>query len=211
MPALGLILDMMIVGLLGATIFYAVRLSRNLDAFRSNRADMERLIRELSAQITRAQEGVTALDDSARQSGDELQSLVTKARGMIEELTLMNEAGDSLAARLENLATRNRVVADELGGAAANLVYPGASAKPAPEKYTPDKKVEPPTYRDPPLTPPSFFAIRDPDFDRDADEKPSVLGSAVPEDFGSENDGFESQAERDLASALRRRRPRGET
>ena len=214
MPGLGLALDIIIVVLLGATIFYAIRLSKYLDAFRSNRADMEYLIRELSSQITRAQAGVTALDDAAKESGEELQTLVTKARGMVEELSLMTEAGDNLAARLENLATRNRTMVDELGSTAAGMVYPSSRPAPTPasfaaEKYQPEKKAEPPTYRDPPLANSTFFAIRDPDFDRE--EKPT-LGSALPrsEPGSADSDDLESQAERDLASALRRRRPRGD-
>ena len=216
MPGIGLILDVVIVVLLGATIFYAIRLSKYLDAFRSNRADMEYLIRELSSQITRAQAGVTALDDAAKQSGEDLQTLVTKARGMVEELSLMTEAGDNLAGRLENLATRNRTMVDELGSTAAGMVYPGSRPAPAsftPEKYQREKKAEPPTYRDPPMANSTFFAIRDPDFDRD--DKPSsgsTLGSALPraEPEPSDLGEHESQAERDLASALRRRRPRAD-
>ena len=80
MPGLGLILDVVIVVLLGATIFYAIRLSRHLDSFRSNRTSMERLIRELSMQITRAQEGVTALDEASKDSGAELRDLIIKSR-----------------------------------------------------------------------------------------------------------------------------------
>lgn len=219
MQGMGLVLDILIVALLGATIFYAMRLSRNLDAFRSNRSDMERLIRELSSQITRAQEGVTALDDAAKESGEELRTLLQKARGMIDELTLMTEAGDSLAGRLENLATRNRSMVDELGSTAASLVYPSSktSAPVVPssfaEKYSPDKRAEP-SYREPPAAASPFFSIRDPDFD--ADEKPATLGSALSKniDLPGTGDGasdLESQAERDLASALRKRRPRSDT
>lgn len=216
MPGIGLVLDVVIVVLLGATIFYAIRLSRNLETFRSNRSEMEHLIRELSTQITRAQAGVTALDDAAKESGDELRTIVAKAQGLIDELALMTEAGDNMASRLENLATRNRSMVDELGNTAASLVYPGAKPAPAPytpEKYTPDKKSEP-AYRDPPLTNSTFFAIRDPDFDRL--EKSGVLGSAVAEErdissaLSDNEDDHASQAERDLASALRRRRPRNE-
>lgn len=202
MPGMGLFLDIVIIALLGATIFYAMRLSRHLDVFRSNRTDMERLIRELSTQITRAQEGVTALDDAAKESGDELRDLVNKSRALSEELALMNEAGNSLAERLEGLATRNRVIADEMGSTAMNLVTPGSrlqsslaaerrplgSAAPAEEK---------------PVTPykPSGFMIRDPDFSAD-DDRPM---SKEDRDFA---DGFESQSERDLAAAMRRRKQR---
>lgn len=186
--ALSLTMDIVIILLLGATIFYALRLSRHLDAFRSNRADMERLIRDLSSQITRAQEGITTLDDVAKESSDELRKLVDKAGGLSDELQIMVESGNSLAARLENLATRNREISDEMNERAVNLVYPGGK----PPVLTADRKPEPGITTAPPR---SMFAIRDPDFSEEAEE----------EDIESEEDGLLSKSERQLAAALRRK------
>jgi hypothetical protein len=202
MPGMGLFLDIVIIALLGATIFYAIRLSRHLDVFRSNRSDMERLIRELSTQITRAQEGVTALDDAAKESGDELRDLVNKSRALSEELALMNEAGNSLAERLEGLATRNRVIADEMGTTALNLVTPGSRLQSslAAER----RPLGAPVKEDRPVSSPKLatgFMIRDPDFSEE-DERPV---SKEDRDFA---EGFESQSERDLAAAMRRRKQR---
>jgi hypothetical protein len=204
MPGPGLILDIVIIVLLGATIFYAIRLSRYLESFRSNRAGMEHLIRELSMQITRAQEGVTSLEEASKESGTELRDLVIKSRELTEELALMNEAGNSLAERLEKLAVRNRTVVDELGSTAASLLYPGVKKtlppKPSPMQPPQDLEVKS-----------GLFSIRDPDFapdlapDFDHDEDISIAPSAA------DTSGLESQAERDLASALRRRRARDDT
>lgn len=206
MPGMSLILDIVIIVLLGATIFYALRLSRHLDAFRSNRSDMERLIRELSAQITRAQEGVTALDDASRSSGDELRSLITKAQGLTDELSLMTEAGDSLAARLENLATRNRTIVDELGQTASNLVYPGTKTL---GSATHERKVD--VLKADEASPASLFAIRDPDFQTDRDDEENFFKEdPVENDKFSGSDDFATQAERDLAAALKRRKMRGD-
>jgi hypothetical protein len=195
MPGPGFILDIVIIVLLGATIFYAIRLSRYLESFRSNSAGMDHLIRELSTQITRAQEGVTSLEEASKQSGVELRDLIVKSRELTEELALMNEAGNSLAERLEKLAARNRTVVDELGSTAANLVYPGVKQAPPPRPAAPPPPREPETKG-------GFFSIRDPDFDRE--EEISIESAA------SEESGLESQAERDLAAALRRRRARGD-
>ncbi len=175
--ALGFLLDIVILVLLAATIFYAVRLTRHLNQFRSNRQDMERLIRELSMQITRAQEGVSTLDEVSRTMGDELRTSITKGRALADELTIITEAGNNLASRLENLATRNRSLADDISQRAVNLVYPG-------DVPTPAEKPEP--LRAARADMPSF-AIRDPEFMKDDDD-------------------FETEAERDLAAALRRKR-----
>ena len=76
MSGLMLGFDLIIIAMLGATIFYAVRLSKHLSIFRSNRSEMERLIRELSMQITRAQEGISTLDEISSTTGDDLRKMV---------------------------------------------------------------------------------------------------------------------------------------
>ncbi|HOO52201.1 MAG TPA: DUF6468 domain-containing protein, partial [Alphaproteobacteria bacterium] len=125
MSGLMLGFDLIIIAMLGATIFYAVRLSKHLSIFRSNRSEMERLIRELSMQITRAQEGISTLDEISSTTGDDLRKMVAKAQGLCDELSLMTEAGDSLAERLEKLATKNREIADDIGQNVVGSVYPG--------------------------------------------------------------------------------------
>ena len=209
MPGLSLILDIVILVLLGATIFYAIRLSRHLDAFRSNRSDMERLIRELSSQITRAQEGVSALDEAAKDSGDELRSLVSKSQSITDELSQMTEVGNSLATRLEGLATRNRSLVDELGQNAAHMVYPGSRPAPQPLAATKPSWAEPretiKEERDTTAAKNALFTIRDPDFEADSEK------SADPNETDDRGNTLETQAERDLANAMRRRKMLGDS
>ena len=179
---LSLVMDVVIAALLVVTIFYAIRLSKHLDDFRSNRSAMERLIRDLSSQITRAQEGVTHLDDAARASGQELRKLIDKATGLTDELEIMTESGNKLAERLDSLASRNRDIADNMTHSAAKLTYPGTrAASMAAEKPTRQKEPEEVPTK-------SFFSIRDKDFND-----------------GAEDDGL-SQSERALAAALRRKK-----
>ena len=122
MSGLMLGFDLIIIIMLAATIFFAVRLNRHLSIFRSNRSEMERLIRELSTQITRAQEGISVLDDMSNTKGDELRRMIAKAQTLSDELSLMTGAGDSLAARLEKLAVKNREIADDMGQNMVNTV-----------------------------------------------------------------------------------------
>lgn len=197
---MALVLDIVVIVMLGVTIFYALRLSRHLDTFRSNRSDMEKLIRDLSTQITRAQEGISTLDEISKDRGDELRRLVAKAQGLSDELQLMTESGNSLAGRLEGLATKNRTIVDELSDATINRVYPGG--KPSVVPYQPEERK---AVRTPLGTSPSSasspFTIRDPDFES-YEKKPSL------EERGSfEESGFSSQAERDLADALKKWTP----
>lgn len=202
LPQLSFAFDILITCLLAATIFFAVKLSRHLDSFRSNRANMENLIRELSNQITRAQEGISVLDELSSNRGDELRCSITKAQALSDELQLMTESANSLAEKLENMAIRNRTLIDEMDDKALGLVYPGAKTS-APSPVPPLTAVKTPRYEET-LTKAKaekvaevFFAIRDPDFEADDDESDNFDGE------------FSSQAERDLAEALKRRNPQG--
>lgn len=201
--------DILITVLLGATIYFAVKLSRHLDTFRSNRSDMETLIRELSSQITRAQEGISVLDELSTTRGDELRGLLGKAQGYIDELHVMTESGNSLAERLETMAVRNRELIEEMDEKALGLVYPGtktSSAAPVP----PLTATRPPKYEET-LTRAKaekagaepMFMIRDPDFDAEDAARDEI------DDIDDRDDDFTSQAERDLAEALKRRIPKG--
>lgn len=195
--------DILITCLLGATIFFAIKLSRHLDSFRSNRTSMENLIRELSSQITRAQEGITILDELSANRGDELRASISKAQALSDELQLMTQSANSLAERLETMAIRNKALVDEMDEKALGLVFPSGAAthsKPMP----PLTAVKTPRYEetltkasvkpDVDKSSDSFFAIRDPDFEDDED---------------SDENQFASQAEKDLADALKRRIPKG--
>lgn len=199
---ISLVFDVVITCLLAATIFFAVKLSRHLDSFRSNRASMENLIRELSSQITRAQEGISVLDELSANRGDELRSTISKAQALSDELQLMTQSANSLAERLETMAIRNKSLVDEMDEKALGLVFPSGAAtssKPVPpltavrtpryEETLAKTSVKPKDEK----SSDSFFAIRDADFEDDEGDK----------------NHFSSQAEKDLAEALKRRIPKG--
>ena len=194
-PQISFAFDILITCLLAATIFFAVKLSRHLDSFRSNRSDMENLIRELSNQITRAQEGISVLDELSANRGDELRSTISKAQGLSDELQLMTESANSLAERLEVMAIRNREIVTEMDKKAMDMVYPSErSAMPAPLTATRTPKYEETLTKAKPVkSVDDVFSIRDPDYEDDLED---------------EQDDFSSQAERDLADALKRRAPK---
>lgn len=206
MPALwSLFFDVTVMVLLGATIFYAIRLSRHLDHFRDTRADLAGVMIELSGHIQKAQQAIDEMRAHAGQSAINLQALISQAQNVSEELQLVNQASDALGARLEALAEKGRISAEQAAAAAPT------STPYVPEKRL-DKQAEAPApqaaaYADKPYRPASpapdmmpAFSIRDPDMDAAAESG---------QDWEDENDPFAvlgSQAERDLASALRRRR-----
>lgn len=158
-PLIGTVLDLIVIVLLAATVFYAARLSMHLKVFRESRRDFDKLVGDLSTQIQRAEGAITGLREATKSTG--LDDALREARALTDELQLMTKAGDNLAARLERLADR------------AN---PSAGVTPPPPM--PAKPSAPVRRREKAS---SGFTIRDPEFA--AAEPPTELQSEAERDL----------------------------
>ncbi len=104
---IGLLLDFVVLVFLGATIFYVIRLTKNLSDFKAHRREFDGVIADLLSSIDQAERSVNTLKQVSAQKGGELDDLITQAKAMADELKIINQAGESLAARLEKLAEKN--------------------------------------------------------------------------------------------------------
>ncbi|MBW7910809.1 MAG: hypothetical protein H3C49_05980 [Alphaproteobacteria bacterium] len=111
MPSLGLVLDIVLLGAIGAAMHRAWILSRQFEQARSDRAAFEQLISALNIAAGRAEAAIEGLKAAVTDAGDGLQSKVNAARALESELEIMLQAGDSLAERLQNAAEKSRVAA----------------------------------------------------------------------------------------------------
>lgn len=102
----GIVLDLLIIGLLGATIYSAYILNKRLDMIRKGRAELEALVRGFADATQRAEAGVTTMKRLANDTGEQLLKQIDRARALRDELQIMIETGDSLCSRLESAATR---------------------------------------------------------------------------------------------------------
>jgi hypothetical protein len=96
-----LIVDGIVIALLCATIFYAFRLERRLDAMRNAQASMAKVIVELNTAAARAEAGIQGLKSAAQSSGNVLDEKIKRARAMADELNFLIQAGDRLGHRIE--------------------------------------------------------------------------------------------------------------
>jgi hypothetical protein len=109
MPStIGTILDFTIIGLLLATIFFAMRLSKSLNNFRGNRDQLSKMIQDLNQIMSQASASTLRLKDSIGNSEDQLRGMLSKASGLSEELQFMMSAADKMADRLEKLVDQGR-------------------------------------------------------------------------------------------------------
>ncbi|WP_035707644.1 DUF6468 domain-containing protein [Niveispirillum irakense] len=105
---LSLVLDLAVIGLLVATIIYAVRLNRQLSAVKESRAELEELIKGFAEATAQADSSVKGMRKAATESGEALSALITRARTLKDEMELIVHAADDLANRLEAASGKAR-------------------------------------------------------------------------------------------------------
>ncbi len=103
MGVLSIVLDVIVLICLGVTVFYVIRLTRSLDAFRDTRKEFNVVMRQLSQNIDDARRGVENLKQASETFGGSLQKTINESRRMAAELEKINEVSKGLAGQLENL------------------------------------------------------------------------------------------------------------
>lgn len=111
MPSLELIIDIVLALLLGGAIISAWILNKRLDIVRKGQTEMAALVQQLNIATTNAQTSVSSLKNAGIDAQDNLTNEIKKARALADELTLITEAGDSLANRIEQNLTNSAKVA----------------------------------------------------------------------------------------------------
>lgn len=205
------VLNIFILLLLGPTIFYAARLSLRLRALQDSKADLDLTIRNLATHIEKAERSIQSLRMTAQESGADLQDAVNNARSIADELQLMTESGDRLAARIEKLADSSNAspapampsaTAIEAGAtpraAKGKPAAPKGAAQPAAGTNAFAKHLKRLDKDDEAVIPADNFMIRDPEVERGID--PVAAANEALDDME-----FSSEAERDLYRAMRAR------
>lgn len=173
--ALSLFMDLLVMGGLVTTIYFALKLSKSLNSFRNHRKEFEGLIGELNKNIENAYEALAALKQESGRTTGNMDHQLEEAKALADELKLMMQSGNNLADRLENAA----------GNAGKALQ---SSARPQPDfSGLEDEDIfdDEGGFED---EAPSFF-IQDREFD-----EPAAPGGA----------DLQSQAEKELYEALQR-------
>ena len=121
-PNLQLLLETVGAVLLVVMIVYAVRLNRRLTTLQSDKEEFEQLLSSFSESTDRAEASVMRLRTSATETATSLQTNVTKAQTLHDDLTFMIDRAEELANRLEaaiGVARSRREAGSRQGAAAA--------------------------------------------------------------------------------------------
>lgn len=137
-----LALDAVLICLLAATLFYALRLERALGVLRQDRGALEKMIAAFDSATHQAEQGVERLRNSAEGVGQQLSRQIDRAGGLRDDLVFLAERAERAADRMEQglRAARPAPTAED------RLVMLSAS----PESSPPPK---PPAVEEPPNDP----------------------------------------------------------
>ena len=105
-------MHLVLLGLLGAAIPFAVRLERGLREIRKDRAAMEPSAQGLSEAATAAEAAMMRLRASAELAGRHIGEKITAAEPLRDDLRFLIERAETLADRLESLVRAGRPLAN---------------------------------------------------------------------------------------------------
>lgn len=99
-------IDLVLEGLMAVLLIGVIAscfvISRRLGAMRSGQDELRGLIAKLNAAVEQAQQSVLHLKSEGAAAEATLTETITRAQGLADELSLITEAADSLAGRIES-------------------------------------------------------------------------------------------------------------
>ena len=101
-------LEIILVVLLGATLFQAIRLERALGVLKRDRTSLESLVAHFNASTQQAENGVQRLRAAVDGAGREIENQLTRSVSLKDDLAFLTERGDRLADRLDTLVRAAR-------------------------------------------------------------------------------------------------------
>ncbi len=104
-------LDLVLIILLTATLFHAVRLERALGVLKRDRRALEELVSAFNASTQMAEQGIDRLRKSADGAGRQITLQIDVANGLKNDLMFLTERGERLADRIE-VSVRSGRLAD---------------------------------------------------------------------------------------------------
>ena len=135
------LLESVLLVLLAATLFHAIRLERALSVLKRDRAALESLVDGFNSSTRTAEIGIERLRAAAEGAGKQVERQTETASGLRDDLLFLIERGERLADRLDALVRAARPLVPPAPVVSAPLVPPGPEAPaggPAPEGDGPE-------------------------------------------------------------------------
>ncbi len=105
------LLEIVLVGMLAATLFHALRLERALGVLKRDRASLEALVDGFNTSTRQAEQAIERLRASADGAGRQIARQTELATGLKDDLMFLIERGERLADQLDAAVRAGRTVA----------------------------------------------------------------------------------------------------
>ena len=128
------ILEIVLMALLAATLFHAVRLERALGVLKRDRAVLEELVVGFNASTRQAEAGIDRLRAAADGAGRQIARQIETAAALKDDLTLLSQRGESLADRLDQRVRSARPLLAEPSKMVGSPVMAGFEANEPPRQ-----------------------------------------------------------------------------
>jgi hypothetical protein len=207
------LLETVLVLLLGATLFHALRLERALGVLKRDRAVLEELVEGFNDSTRQAESGVERLRAAADGAGRQMARQIETAQRLRDDLTFLSDRSEKLAERLENAVRGARMLPEAVLVQGA-IVAASTQAATAPQAAVPHAASVTPAASQPASAPPPNNVPHHVPHDGIEHERKPSLAFAVPPrqapiavlsepEAEPQAPRLRSQAERDLLRALR--------
>ena len=118
------LLEAVLILLLGATLFHALRLERALGVLKRDRAVLEELVAGFNESTRAAEAGIDRLRGATDGAGRQIARQIELAQRLRDDLGFLTERGESLAERLEGGIRSARMLADQQAMGAGPVMVP---------------------------------------------------------------------------------------
>ncbi len=122
-------LEIVLVVLLGATLFQAIKLERALGVLKRDRASLEALVMNFNMSTNQAENGIERLRNAVDGAGREIEVQVAKSSSLKDDLEFLTERGERLADRLDSLVRMARPLAKDRAPQPPEISLPSGSSQ----------------------------------------------------------------------------------
>ncbi len=103
---LSIFLDIIMAGLLLATIVYCTKLNKRIKVLQDSKSELARIIREFDESTTRATQNINEIHAATTRISENIQLKIDKANYLADDLEIMIERGNKMAGKISDTPAR---------------------------------------------------------------------------------------------------------
>ncbi len=101
MAALSVFMDLVMAGLLLATLIYCLKLNKRIKLLQDSRSELAQIIREFDESTQRATQNINEIHEATRRISDNIQHKIDKASFLADDLEIMIDKANKAVGKVE--------------------------------------------------------------------------------------------------------------